>query len=57
MNKRWGKGTVVIPAPKEVDEIMKNVPYRDKTCFHQARNGRKRKLNFREDRTQSDAPG
>ncbi|MCD6318811.1 MGMT family protein [Candidatus Aerophobetes bacterium] len=26
MSKRWGKGTVVIPAPKEVDEIMKNVP-------------------------------
>jgi len=26
MSKRWGEGTVVIPAPKEVDEIMKNVP-------------------------------
>jgi hypothetical protein len=26
MSKRWGTGTVVIPAPKEVDEIMKNVP-------------------------------
>ncbi len=26
MNKRWGTGTVVIPAPKEVDEIMKKVP-------------------------------
>lgn len=26
MSKRWGKGTVVIPAPKEVDEIMKKVP-------------------------------
>jgi len=24
--KRWGKGTVVIPAPKEVDEVMKKVP-------------------------------
>jgi alkylated DNA nucleotide flippase Atl1 len=23
---KWGKGTVVIPAPKEVDEIMKKVP-------------------------------
>ena len=26
MSKRWGTGTVVIPAPREVDEIMKNVP-------------------------------
>ncbi len=26
MSKRWGTGTVVIPAPREVDKIMKNVP-------------------------------
>lgn len=26
LSKRWGKGTIVIPAPKEVDEIMKKVP-------------------------------
>jgi len=26
MSKRWGSGTVVIPAPKEVDEIMARVP-------------------------------
>ena len=26
MSKRWGAGTVVIPAPKEVDEIMARVP-------------------------------
>jgi len=26
MSKRWGAGTVVIPAPTEVDEIMKGVP-------------------------------
>lgn len=26
MTKRWGKGTCVIPAPREVDEIMKKVP-------------------------------
>lgn len=26
MSKRWGLGTVVIPAPKEVDEIMKRIP-------------------------------
>lgn len=26
MSKRWGSGTVVIPAPSEVDEVMKQVP-------------------------------
>lgn len=26
MTKRWGTGTMVIPAPKEVDEIMRMVP-------------------------------
>jgi len=26
MSKRWGTGTCVIPAPIEVDEIMKTVP-------------------------------
>lgn len=26
MSKRWGEGTVVIPAPIEVDEVMKAVP-------------------------------
>jgi alkylated DNA nucleotide flippase Atl1 len=26
MSTRWGTGTVVIPAPMEVDEIMKRVP-------------------------------
>ena len=26
MSQRWGTGTVAIPAPREVDEIMKNVP-------------------------------
>jgi alkylated DNA nucleotide flippase Atl1 len=26
MGKRWGTGTVVIPAPMEVDEMMKRVP-------------------------------
>jgi alkylated DNA nucleotide flippase Atl1 len=26
MSKRWGMGTCVIPAPKEVDEIMRKVP-------------------------------
>ena len=26
MSKRWGEGTVVIPAPLEVDEMMREVP-------------------------------
>ena len=26
MSKRWGKGTVVIPSPMEVNNIMKKVP-------------------------------
>ncbi|NLH17038.1 MAG: hypothetical protein GX455_10710 [Phycisphaerae bacterium] len=26
MSQRWGTGTVVIPAPKEVDSVMKRVP-------------------------------
>ena len=26
MSKKWGTGTCVIPAPREVDEIMKKVP-------------------------------
>ncbi|HXG48453.1 MAG TPA: hypothetical protein VNO52_12565 [Methylomirabilota bacterium] len=26
MTRRWGTGTMVIPAPREVDEIMRRVP-------------------------------
>ena len=26
MSQRWGTGTVVIPAPREVDEMMRSVP-------------------------------
>ncbi len=26
MSKQWGEGTVVVPAPREVDGIMKSVP-------------------------------
>jgi hypothetical protein len=26
MTSRWGEGTMVIPAPREVDEIMKRIP-------------------------------
>jgi hypothetical protein len=28
MRKNWGPGTVVIPAPIEVDELMRKVPQR-----------------------------
>lgn len=26
MSRRWGEGTVVIPKPREVDELMKKIP-------------------------------
>ncbi len=26
MTRRWGTGTMVIPAPREVDEVMRKVP-------------------------------
>ena len=26
MSRRWGTGTVVVPAPREVDTLMKKVP-------------------------------
>ncbi len=38
MSKRWGTGTVVIPAPIEVDEIMKKVPKGKLTTINQIRN-------------------
>ena len=37
MSKRWGTGTVVIPAPKEVDEIMKQVPRGELITINQIR--------------------
>ena len=37
MSKRWGTGTVVIPAPKEVNEIMKKVPKGKLTTINQIR--------------------
>jgi hypothetical protein len=27
MSQKWGTGTCVIPAPTEVDELMKRVPF------------------------------
>lgn len=37
MSKRWGTGTVVIPAPKEVDEIMRKVPESKLTTINEIR--------------------
>ncbi len=37
LSKRWGAGTVVIPAPEEVDEIMKKVPGGKLTTINQIR--------------------
>jgi hypothetical protein len=37
MSRRWGTGTVVIPAPKEVDEIMKKVPNGNLITINQIR--------------------
>ena len=37
MSKRWGTGTLVIPAPREVDEIMGKVPRGKLTTINQIR--------------------
>ena len=37
MSKRWGTGTVVIPAPMEVDELMSKVPKGKVTTINQIR--------------------
>jgi len=37
MSQRWGTGTVVIPAPREVDEIMRSVPRGRLTTINQIR--------------------
>ena len=37
MSKRWGTGTVVIPAPKEVNEIMRKVPKGKLSTINQIR--------------------
>jgi alkylated DNA nucleotide flippase Atl1 len=37
MSQRWGTGTVVIPAPREVNEIMRNVPRGKLTTINQIR--------------------
>jgi len=38
MSARWGKGTIVIPAPIEVDEIMKQVPKGKLITINEVRN-------------------
>ena len=37
MSKRWGTGTVVIPAPIEVDEIMRKIPAGKLTTINDVR--------------------
>ena len=37
MSKRWGTGTVVIPAPIEVDEMMRKVPAGNLTTINEIR--------------------
>ncbi len=37
MSTRWGKGTLVIPAPKEVDAIMRRVPKGQLTTIDEIR--------------------
>lgn len=37
MSKRWGTGTVVIPAPIEVDEMMRKVPAGKVTTINEIR--------------------
>jgi alkylated DNA nucleotide flippase Atl1 len=37
MSRRWGEGTVVIPAPLEVDELMRKVPKGKLTTINEIR--------------------
>lgn len=37
MTKKWGTGTMVVPAPLEVDALMKKVPKRKLTTIDQLR--------------------
>src|SRR6188768_2327359 len=37
MTKRWGTGTMVIPAPVEVDEVMKQIPRGKLTTINELR--------------------
>ena len=48
MTKKWGTGTMVIPAPIEVDEIMRTVPKGKVTTINEirARLARKHRVDF-----------
>lgn len=43
MSRKWGTGTIVIPAPIEVDELMKKVPEGKLTTINQIREALARK--------------
>ena len=45
MSKRWGTGTLVIPAPIEVDEIMRKVPKGKLTTINDIRAALAKKHN------------
>ncbi len=45
MSKRWGEGTVVIPAPIEVDALMKKVPKGKLVTINQIRKALAKKHN------------
>ncbi|MGD8506046.1 MAG: MGMT family protein [Candidatus Bathyarchaeota archaeon] len=45
MSKRWGTGTVVIPAPMEVNEMMKSVPEGRLVTINEIRSALARKHN------------
>lgn len=45
MSKAWGTGTVVIPAPKEVDETMRRVPEGKVTTINEIRAALAKKHN------------
>jgi alkylated DNA nucleotide flippase Atl1 len=48
MSSRWGTGTMVVPAPIEVDELMRRVPKGRVTTISQIREAlaRKHRVNF-----------
>jgi len=45
MSKRWGTGTIVIPAPMEVDEMMRKIPEGKLTTINDIRAALARKHN------------
>ncbi|HOJ64059.1 MAG TPA: MGMT family protein [Spirochaetota bacterium] len=45
MEKRWGKGSVAIPSPKEIDDIMRMVPEGKVITFDEIREFLAKKYN------------